>query len=334
MKALILIGGEGTRLRPLTLNTLKCMVPIVNRRFFEYQFALLKKYGVRDIVLSICYLPERVQKEIGSGKKYGVRISYAKETQPLGTAGAIKNSEKYLDDTTIILNGDILTDIDLNSIVEFHKQKNAAATIALHKVDDPASYGLVLADNAGKITKFLEKPKGSDITASWINAGIYIFDKKVLDNIPAGVNCSVERQVFPGMIEKGEALFAFKSKAYWLDIGKIKEYKQANFDILDGRFRPPFKGAYLTKNISVGEKTVFEGKSVIKGPVAIGSNCKIGAGAEIGHSIIWDGVRIGKNSVIHDSIISNDCNIEDDCRINGVVIGDRTKVTKHSRMGE
>jgi NDP-sugar pyrophosphorylase family protein len=333
MKALILIGGEGTRLRPLTLNTLKCMVPIVNRHFFEYQLALLKKYSIREVVLSICYLPDRIQKEIGSGKKYGMKIRYAKERTPLGTAGAIKNAEKYLDGTTVVLNGDILTDINIGKLAAFHKKKKALATIALHQVEDPSAYGLVLTDKKCGITKFLEKPKTSEITTDWINAGIYVFDKKVLGLIPAGVNVSVERQTFPGIIKNGGALYAFKSKSYWLDIGKIDKYKQANFDVLEGRFNSPFNNTVRDKNVNIGKYTVFEGTSVLDGPVVAGENCRIGGGAHISRSIIWDNVAIGANSSISDSIISSGCVIESDCTISGAVIGDNTKITRHSRLG-
>ena len=333
MKALILIGGEGTRLRPLTLNTLKCMVPIVNRHFFEYQLALLKKYSIREVVLSICYLPDRIQKEIGSGKKYGMKIHYAKETTPLGTAGAIKNAEKYLDSTTIILNGDILTDIDLGKLTAYHRKKKALATIALHQVEDPSAYGLVITDKQSRIKRFLEKPKPSEITTDWINAGIYVFDKKVLEMIPAGMNVSVERETFPKAIKETAGLFAYKAKSYWLDIGKINKYKQANFDVLEGRFKSPFKGALKNNNVLVGRSTVFEGGSELTGPLVIGAKCRIGDGARISHSILWDNTSIGNGVTIHDSIISSGCVIEDNCTLSGAVIGGGTRVTRHSRLG-
>ncbi|MGD0566578.1 MAG: NDP-sugar synthase [Candidatus Goldiibacteriota bacterium] len=333
MKALILIGGEGTRLRPLTINTLKCMVPIANRHFFEYQIALLKKYGIKDIILSICYMPARVKKAVGDGKKYGVRISYVAEKAPLGTAGAIKNAQNLLDKETLIMNGDILTDIKLDELLKYHESKNADATIALHEAADPSAYGLVLSGRDGMITRFLEKPKESEITSKWINAGVYIFSKKAVDMIPAGMNVSVERQTFPLMIEKKARLAAFKSSRYWLDIGKIDKYIQANFDVLQGRFESLFGDEIADTGVKAGSLTRIDTDAVISSPVIIGKKCLIAKGARIERSIIWDNVSIEEGARITNSVIGSNCTIGANSTVINTVAGDGSVFTRFTRSG-
>ena len=333
MKALILIGGEGTRLRPLTINTLKCMVPIANRHFFEYQIALLKKYGIRDIILSVCYLPAKVKKAVGDGKKHGVRISYVTERSPLGTAGAIKNAQKMLDQTSLIMNGDILTDIKLDELLKYHESKRADATIALHEVSDPSAYGLVLSGRDGTITRFLEKPKESEITSKWINAGVYVFSKKAVDMIPAGINISVERQTFPLMIEKKSRLMAFKSSQYWLDIGKIDKYVQANFDVLQGRFESLFGDEIADTGVKAGSLAKIDPDAVLSSPVIIGKKCSVAKGARIERSIIWDNVSVGEGARIINSVIGSKCSIGANCTVINTVAGDGSVFTRFTRSG-
>lgn len=351
VKALILIGGEGTRLRPLTINTLKCTVPIVNRPFFEYQFELLKKHGINEVILSICHMPGEVKRAIGNGAKYGMKIRYAAEKEPLGTGGAVRNAEKYLDDITVVLNGDILTDMDLTAMEASHKKAGAIATLALHEVEDPASYGLVETQETGRILNFLEKPGPAEARSKWINAGIYIFEKAVLNYIPKGRNCSLEREIFPGMLAADETLAAFKPDAYWLDIGRIDKYFQANFDVLEKRFSPGtqrskdtqweiVKGrnssidamASLNGSICVGSGCRI-GKSTFNTKVIVGDNCRIGNGCRIERSIIWDNTVIGDNVAIKESIVGKKCEIQPNSVINEAVLGDATRVTRYSRLG-
>ncbi len=350
MKALILIGGEGTRLRPLTINTLKCMVPIVNRPFFEHQFRMLKKYGITEVILSVCHMPARVRKEVGTGKKYGLSVKFVAEKKPLGTGGAVKNAEKYLDDTTVVMNGDILSDINIKKMAALHKKSGAAGTIALHEVEDPTSFGLVETRKNGRIYNFLEKPSWSDIKSRWINAGLYIFDKKVLKYIPAGRKFSLERGVFPRLLSRDEKLMGYKSRLYWQDIGKINNYKQANFDMLKNRLHFPVKyKRQLKQNVKAGAGTKINKKAPLRGPVYIGKNCKIqegrlgpltitgdncvtGKNVNIEASIIWGNVSIGDNAVIKNSIICGGCVIGRNSVLDGVVLGDKTKVAPYSRL--
>jgi len=350
MKALILIGGEGTRLRPLTLNTLKCMVPIANKHFFEYQIQMLKKYNIKDIILSICYLPDKIKHLIGNGKNYKVNIKYAIEDTPLGTAGAIKNAESLLADDTVVLNGDILTDIDLHKMMQLHKKNRAIATIGLHEVEDPTSYGVVETDNNNKIINFLEKPGWMETKSKWINAGVYIFNKKILNFIPYGKNYSLERSVFPEILSKGKTMIGFKSDAYWIDIGTMENYKQANFDIMEKRFKIPLVSKKLSRwNIKIGKKTHVSIRANLKGPIIIGDFCKIEKGnygplliignhcevdgdCMISNSIIWENVKIGKNVKINNSIIGKNCEIQSNSIIEKSIIGDNSKITEFSKI--
>ncbi|MCX8093183.1 MAG: NDP-sugar synthase [Candidatus Goldbacteria bacterium] len=351
MRALILIGGEGTRLRPLTLNTLKCTAPIVNRPFFMYQFDLLKKYGVKEVILSICHMPDKIKKYIGTGKKYDLKIIYVQEKKPLGTGGAIKNAEKFLSEDTIVMNGDVLTDVNLKKMLSMHKRTDAIATIMLNEVMDPSAYGLVQTDGI-KITKFIEKPSWADIQDRWINAGIYIFNKRVLNYIPAGKNVSLEREVFPKMINNGEVLIAYKSKGYWIDIGKIDKYRQVNFDLLENRFKTDvfMKQKKYNNEVYIGKNTKIDKDASLRGPIVIGNNCiiksgtyeplviignncKINENVVIEKSILWDNIHIGKNVSIKNSIIGNGCIIKDNSILNEVVLGDNTVITEHSKLG-
>lgn len=350
MRALILIGGEGTRLRPLTLNTLKCMVPIANKHFFEYQIQMLKKYNIKDIILSICYLPDKIKHIIGNGRKYKVNIRYAIEDIPLGTAGAVKNAESLLEDTTVVMNGDVLTDINLNKMLNFHQKHNAIATIGLHEVEDPTSYGVVQTDEKDKILNFLEKPSWIEAKSRWINAGIYIFNKKILNYIPVGKNYSLERGVFPKLLENGETMMGFKTDAYWIDIGTIEKYIQANFDILEKRFKIPIISKRLSRwNIKTGKKTDISLRASLKGPfmagdfckiekgnygplTIIGNHCEIDKDCMILNSIIWDNVKIGKNVKIINSVIGKGCEIQSNSILERVVLGDNSKITEFTKM--
>jgi NDP-sugar pyrophosphorylase family protein len=327
MKALILIGGEGTRLRPLTYKTLKCMVPIANRPFIEYQFELLKKHGIREVVLSVCYMPDKVKRIVGNGRKYGIKVNYAIEKNPLGTAGAIKNCEKYLDDTTIVLNGDVLTGIDLSALAGFHKKTGAVATIALHSVEDPAAYGLVISEKNNRVVKFIEKPKEKQAGGNWINAGLYVFSREALGLIPAGLNVSVERETFPAIIKKTGKLFSHRQNEYWLDIGKIEKYKQANFDVLSGKFNLSLETREMQKQgILKGKNTVIKENTEFSAPVILGEKCFIGKNVKISGSVIWNGVKISDNAEIRDSIIGNKCVIEAGAVLEGVVLQDGSEI--------
>src|SRR5262245_1844728 len=235
MQAVILAGGEGTRLRPLTLHTPKPVVPIVNRPFLFYQIDVLKRADIKDITLSLSYQPNKIADIFGDGDEYGLKIRYAVEASPLGTAGAYKNAQEHLTESTIVFNGDILTDIDIAKVIDYHREKKAAATIVLTPVENPSAYGLVETEADGRVRRFLEKPKPEEITCNTINAGVYVLEPHVLDYIPMGEKYSFEYQLFPALRENKETFYAFTWGGYWLDIGTPQRYLQANDDLLRGR---------------------------------------------------------------------------------------------------
>src|SRR5687767_5317558 len=208
MKAVILAGGEGTRLRPLTLSLPKPVVPVVDRPFLRHQLDLLTQAGVDELVFSVAYRPEKVEAVFGDGSGHGKRIHYAVEDTPLGTGGAVKNAERYLDDVTVVLNGDVLTDVDLAAVVRAHRDREAAATIVLAPVPNPAAYGLVEADEGGRVRRFIEKPEPAQITTDTINAGIYVLQTATLELMPPGINHSIERAFFPTLLGRGDRVAA------------------------------------------------------------------------------------------------------------------------------
>ncbi|MGH9800909.1 MAG: nucleotidyltransferase family protein, partial [Blastocatellia bacterium] len=235
MQALILAGGEGTRLRPLTIYTPKPVVPIVNRPFLFYQIDLLKRAGIKEITLSLSYKPDKISDIFGDGEDYGVKIYYAVEASPLGTAGAYKNAEEHLSQTAVVFNGDVLTGINIAEVIAYHRERKAAATIVLTPVENPSAYGLVETESDGRVRRFLEKPKPEEITCNTINAGIYVLEPHILKYIPKDEKFSFEYQLFPALLRNNEPFYAYTMSDYWLDIGTPQRYLQANDDMLNGR---------------------------------------------------------------------------------------------------
>ncbi len=340
MKAVILVGGEGTRLRPLTVDTPKPMLPLVNVPFIEYVIRLLKKHGVDEVILSAGYLPAAFDDHLGDGSDLGVKIVYVTEKRPLGTGGAVKNVATYLDDTFIVFNGDILTDLNITQLVEYHRAKKAVATLTLTSVDDPTSYGLVPVDEAGNVREFLEKPSWDEVTTDLINAGTYVLEPAILDLIPPNENHSFERGVFPLLIERRQPIVGFPSNAYWLDIGTPSKYLQAHRDILDGQLDGDFAGTEIKRNVWVGDGTTVAASAVVFGPCVMGSgcvvhadamvfghtslgdNCIVGRGARLESCVVAAGVNIGAGAVVRNSVIAAGC-----------VIGDKVHVDEEAIVG-
>jgi len=348
MKAIILIGGEATRLRPLTCNTPKAMVPVLNTPFLEHVIGYLSQHQVKEIVLTLSRSQESIQGYFGDGSQFGVRLNYAIEDTPLGTAGAVKNAEKYLDETFMVLNGDIFTDLDITAMIQLHRDRNAKVTIALTPVDDPTSYGLVETNAQSRITRFLEKPKPSEITTNMINAGTYILEADVLTHIPPQTNFSFERGLFPLLLgQEGEPVFAYPSSAYWIDIGTPQKYLQLNRDLLSGkssRHSPPAE-RLIGKQSQIHPTARIKGPAVIgdnctigqqvklTGPVVIGSGCTIQLGAIIEDSVIWHKVQIGQRAVVRNSIIANNCHLYPDCCVtDGSLLSDNVIVNSGCQL--
>ena len=244
MKAILLAGGKGTRLRPLTIHTPKPIVPIFGRPFLNYQIDLVKKLPeIDEVILSLNYQPRRIEEVFGHGDGLGVKISYVVEPAPLGTGGAVKYAGGALDETVVVFNGDVMTQVDLAAVLRLHRERKAKATIVLTPVENPTAYGLVETDPDGNVRRFLEKPKAEEITCDTINAGIYILEPETFDRIPKDTAWSIERSYFPSLVERRETFVAYVYRGYWIDIGTPEKYVQVHRDIMDHRFSaPPFEG--------------------------------------------------------------------------------------------
>jgi len=320
VKAVILVGGEGTRLRPLTYTTAKAMVPVLNKPFIEYVIRYLSNHSIKEIILALGYKPDCITDYFGDGSQLGTKLVYSIETEPLGTAGAIKNAEQYIDDTFFIMNGDIFTDLNLTDMLKFHKDKGAKVTIALTPVDDPTRFGVVETDSNQRVTRFVEKPKREQVTSNMINAGIYIVESQVLKRIPKDKRFMFERDVFPALLAEGEPVFSYATDAYWIDAGTPEQYLQLNGDLMCGKsvqvaFRP--EDVQINKGASVHPKAKLTGPILVdeyctigkdvqlKGPVVTGTGCTIKDGAIIENSILWQNVTIGEQATLKDCIVAS-----------------------------
>ena len=354
MKALVLAGGFGTRLRPLTLNTPKPIVPIFDRPFLYHQIDLLKRVPeVDEIILSLNYRPDRIEAVLGHGQDAGLPIRYVVEPQPLGTGGAVKFAEPYLDGTTIVFNGDVLTETDLCAVVARHRTRGARATIVLTPVEDPARYGLVETDGDGNVARFLEKPDPAQITCNTINAGIYVLEPDTFDRIPADTKYSIERRYFPSLVERGEAFAAYIEHGYWLDIGTPAAYRRAHRDMLDGRCRRASTGLAGPRKTTVSARATVAATARLVAPSFVGPGATVRHGAEVGpyavlgsgsvvetdarvrDAVVWPDSLVGPGATIEGAIVGRRCRIGDHARLGpGTVLGDDSTLTPHTRFGE
>lgn len=353
MKALILAGGAGTRLRPLTYRIPKSVIPVVNKPLIVHQIELLKKAGITEIILSLYYLADEIKKVLAGGEKLGVKLFYSVEEKPLGTAGAAKNAAAYFDEEPlVILNGDVLAQIDLGEVINFYHKNLARLVIVLTPVGDPSPYGLVITDSENRVEKFLEKPSRNQITQNTINAGIYVLDPRLFDFWTGSPEFSFERELFPLLLNKKVPFFAYVNHDYWNDLGSPKKYLETHFDIMKEKLLLTPAGQLAAPGVWLGQGVKIEDKNYrIKGPAVIGNNCQIRKGSQIeelvtlGHevvvgenslierSVIMDRVIIGKNSVILDSIIGSSSVIEDEVIIeNGQVLACGSVVKQGSKI--
>ena len=299
MKALVLAGGLGTRLRPLTLTRPKHLLPIANVPHIEHVLDLLQRHGFEDVVFLTSHLSEAFADVIEKASRRGMRVQTTFETEPLGTAGAFKNAQELLDDETFIaFNGDILTDLDLGAVVRWHEERSAEATIVLHEVEDPSPFGVVPTDESGRVLGFIEKPDRASAPTNLINAGTYVFEPSVLDRIPAGEVWSAEHQLFPQMVEEGAALFARADDAYWRDIGTPDKYRTANLDVLEGRYG----GRAAPDGVSIGPGAAVDPGARVR-LSSIGPDCTIAAGASVEESVLLTGVRIETGARVVRSVL-------------------------------
>jgi len=334
MKAVILVGGEGTRLRPLTLTVPKPVVPVVDRPFLSHQLDLLATVGVTEIVFSVAYRPQRIQAVFGDGSARGCRIHYAVEETPLGTGGAVKNAETFLDDTTIVFNGDVLTDVDLAGVVRGHRESAAKATLVLTPVPNPAAYGLVETDADGRVKSFIEKPTDpAQITCDTINAGIYVLDTSTLSLMPPAENHSIERAFFPTLLRRGDLVRGWIHRGYWIDIGTPEKYLQVHRDILRGRFPVAIEGDARNGGWVHAEARIQEG-ATLEGPFYIGPRCRVAAGAHVGpDAVLTRNVTVRTGASVRDSVVWDSTTLAESSTADGALLASRVRVGAFARIG-
>ncbi len=346
MQGLILAGGKGTRLRPLTVYTPKPMVPVLNRPFLLYQIEVLQRAGITDITLSLSYQPDKIQHILGNGSEYGVNLRYITEPSPMGTGGAYKFAADALRETTVVFNGDILTNIDVKNLIAFHRSKNAAATLTIVPVDDPSRYGLVEVDGENHILQFIEKPEIArldKLQANTINAGIYVLEPSILDIIVKDQNRSFEYDVFPDILNRKIPFFAYLMKdEYWLDIGTPENYLKAHHDFLNGavtgfELENETDSDVATRS-EIDKRSIIGDGCTIK-PGAVILNSVIGAGvyveekAVIKNSVIWSHTRISSGAVIESALIGRSCHIGRNAVVSkGSVLGDKSSLTDYTNV--
>ncbi len=349
MKAVVMAGGEGTRLRPLTSNQPKPMVPIFNKPIMEYTIELLRAHGITDIVVTLQFMPQMIRNYFGDGSDLGVDLAYAIEQEPLGTAGSVKNAEAHLDETFIVISGDALTDIDLDKLLDFHKKKQSMATIALARVDNPLEFGVVIANDHGQIERFLEKPTWGEIFSDTINTGIYVLEPEVFDYIEKGTAVDFSKDVFPKLLEDKKPLYGYVADGYWCDVGNYEQYVQAHQDVMDRRaaIEPP--GIKMREDVWVGEGAYIDPSADIVGPVVIGQNARIErdtelheysvignnvvirSGTHCHRAILWENTFVGNQAHLHGAVVGKNCDLRNGVRISqGVVMGDECVIGENA----
>ena len=328
-QAVILAGGQGTRLRPLTFSRPKPIVPILNQPFLAYQLALLRAHGVTDVILSCSYRVDDVRQALGDGAALGTKLRYVVEAEPLGTGGGVRNAADLTRGTVFVLNGDVLTDVDLSAMRRFHASRGSRTTIFLTRVPDPRAYGLVETETDGRLRRFREKPTADEeITTNAINAGIYLIDAALLSRIPADRPVSIEREFFPALIDDHIPCFGFEAATYWRDIGSPAAYLAGQIELLEGRVKTPVRpcgtvhdGSWLGTGVVAEPGAVIEAPCVLGagvtlepdsrvGPLAvIGDGCRVGRGARLERSVLWERVEVGAGASLQECVIGADARI-------------------------
>ncbi|MFW6150539.1 MAG: sugar phosphate nucleotidyltransferase [Chloroflexota bacterium] len=334
MKAVILVGGEGTRLRPLTNKVPKPMLPVLNRPFLEHTLAYLRPH-VDEAVLAVGYMPGAIQDYFGVRECQGLRLSYSIEETPLGTAGAVKKSEQLLGDTFMVLNGDIFTDLELDKMVAFHRRNRAAATIALLRVDDPSAFGVLETDPEGRVHRFVEKPSPGETASHWINAGIYLLEPHVLEHVPPDTHYMFEKGLFPLLLESGQPVYGYRFARYWLDMGTPSKYLELNCDLLEGRTVSPLLGPFPAEREEAGGVQVARPSAEVRGPVVAGQGCTIEPGCHVvGPVVLGAGCHIEQGATLESSVLWDNVTVESDARVERSVVATGCTVKRGNHVAE
>ncbi len=335
MKAVIMAGGKGTRLRPLTSNQPKPMIPIANKPCMEHIVNLLKRHGFEDILVTVGFMPEAIQDYFGDGSDWEVNIEYSVEDEPMGTAGSVKLAEDRLSERFVVVSGDALTDADLAKAVAFHEDRGAEATLVLQEVDDPSEFGIVIVDDEGRVERFLEKPDPEEVFSYTANTGIYVLEPSVLEDIPAGEEYDFSDDLFPKLLDADRPVYGYVTeKPYWEDIGNIGQYMDAQKAVLNGEVRgvrPP--GEKVREGVYLGQGVEVEGQ--LEGPVVLGDNVRVASGARVGpHSVIAPGVSISSGASVVRSTLAEDSVVGQDAELDGALVGRSCDIRAEARLLE
>ncbi|EDX87207.1 Nucleotidyl transferase family [Synechococcus sp. PCC 7335] len=336
MRAVLMAGGSGTRLRPLTCDLPKPMVPVLNRPIAEHIVNLLKRYDITEIIATLFYLPDVMRDYFQDGKDFGVQMTYAvEEDQPLGTAGCVKNVSELLDETFLVISGDSITDFDLRKAIEFHKSRGSKATLVLTRVPNPIEFGVVITDEDDKIVRFLEKPSTSEIFSDTVNTGTYILEPEVLDYLPSECEQDFSKDLFPLLLEKGEPMYGYVADGYWCDVGHLDAYREAQYDALDSKVLIDYDYPETSEGVRIGKNTFVDPDAKIHGPVLIGDNCRIGPRAVLEPgTVIGDNVTIGSDADLKRPIIWNGAVVGEDTHLRACVIARGTRVDRRAHVLE
>jgi mannose-1-phosphate guanylyltransferase / phosphomannomutase len=335
MRAVVMAGGEGTRLRPLTSNQPKPMVPIVGKPCMEHILELLRTHGFNDIVITVAFLPQAIRTYFGGGENLGLSIEYSVEENPLGTAGSVRLASDRLDETFLVISGDALCDIDLQKIVDFHNEKGAAVTIGLKSVENPLEFGIVVTDDEGRVERFLEKPSWGQVFSDTINTGIYVLEPEVLRHIPTDRPFDFSKELFPLLLEMGRPIYGYVCDGYWQDIGNLDQYRQANFDALDEKVLLNVEGLKIRGDVWIGEGVEIDDVEGVEGPAFIGNYCRISPESSVGpYSVLGPGTTLRERGRVARSVIDSSCYIGRSATVEGAILGRNCDVRPHARVHE
>ncbi len=334
MKAVIMAGGEGTRLRPLTANQPKPMLPLGNRPIMEHIVRHVRNSGIKDIVVTVQFLASQVRNYFGDGSDMGVDLTYATESTPLGTAGSVRNAAEQLDETFVVISGDALTDLDLDEVIAFHRKRGAMATVALKQMENPLEFGIVITEEDGRIERFLEKPHWGQVFSDTINTGIYVLEPEIFDHIPDGP-CDFAADVFPQLLAAGLPLFGWVGDAYWEDVGNLEAYQRAHHDLLDGKVRVDLPGFEVRPGVWIGEGAEVDPDARLDSPVLIGDFAKVEASAHLReYTVIGAGVVVKGGAFLHRAIVHDNAYVGPGASLRGCVVGRGADVKRGGRVEE
>ena len=335
MKAVVMAGGQGTRLRPLTSNQPKPMLPIMGRPMMDHILRLLREHDFTEVVATVQFLGTVIRNYFGDGSDLGLSLAYATEKEPLGTAGSVKNAAHFLDDTFLVISGDVVTDIDLSKLVEFHRERGAAATVTLKRVEDPLEFGIVITGEDGRIERFLEKPGWGEVFSDAINTGIYVVEPEVLAQVPGGEEFDFSKDLFPLLLERGLPMYGYEADGFWTDVGNLEAYLTVHRDILDRKVRLSLQGFEMNGKVWLGEGSEVDPEANLQGPLYVGENSRVEGGATLReYTVLGKGVVVKTGAFLHRAIVHDNAYVGGAASLRGCVLGKNSDVKHGARLEE